>query len=29
MRTDATDTKDIFKNSVWLNPVAIFCMYLE
>lgn len=29
MRTDARDTKDIFKNSVWLNPIAIFCMYLE
>lgn len=29
MRTDATETKDVFKNSIWLNPIAVFCMYLE
>lgn len=24
MRTDATEKKDIFKNPMWLNPMAIF-----
>lgn len=28
MGTDGTETKDIFRNSMWLNPIAIFCMYL-
>lgn len=27
MRADARETKDIFKNFIWLNPIAIFCTF--
>lgn len=29
MRTDATETKDIFKNPMWLNPMSIFYICSE